>query len=310
METIVNIVFPVFGIVLTGYLAGRFGILGTAAAAALNRFIFFIALPPLLFTFTARAPVADVLNWPFIGTFLGGTVLTLVIALAVGRAFFGHTPAAAIVHGLAAVFANTVYMGIPLFLMAFGPDGTIPAIVSALCNLIVIGTVIAAIEVVSSDSATFGKIARDTLMSFVRNPLLMAAFGGIAFSYVGFSIPTPVENYLDLLGRAAGPTALFAIGLSLYGQPLRADMHEVGWLVTAKLLVHPALVWLLAVYVFALDTGTMKAAVFLAALPSGALVYVVAQRFDILVARTSAAIILSTAISVVTVSPLLIWLLN
>ena len=310
METIINIVFPVFGIVLTGYLAGRFGILGTAAASALNRFIFFIALPPLLFTFTARAPVAEVLNWPFIGVFLGGTVLTLAVALVAGRIFFGHTPAAAIGHGLAAVFANTVYMGIPLFMTAYGPGGTMPAIVASLCNLIVIGTVIAAIDVVSSDSVTIRKILCDTLMSFARNPLLMAALGGIAFSFAGFSIPKPAENYLDLLGAAAGPTALFAMGLSLFGQPLRADMHEVGWLVIAKLLIHPALVWLLAVYVFALDTGTMKAAVFLAALPSGALVYVVAQRFDILVARTSAAIVVSTAISVITVSTLLVWLFN
>nr|MBC8158787.1 AEC family transporter [Alphaproteobacteria bacterium] len=242
--------------------------------------------------------------------FLAAPFLPLVMAWAGGRAFWGPPPAPTTVHGLPAMFATPVYMGFPLFLTAYGPGGTMPAIVASLCNLIVIGTVIAAMDVVSSESATFGKILRDTLGSFARNPLLMAALGGIAFSFAGFSIPQPVENYLDLLGAAAGPTALFAMGLSLFGQPLRADMQEVGWLVITKLLIHPALVGLLAVHVFALDTDAMKAAVFLAALPSGALVYVVAQRFDILVARTSAAIVVSTGISVVTVSTLLVWLFN
>jgi len=310
MQTIVEIVIPVFGIILTGYLAGRLGVLGTAAAAALNRFIYFFALPPLLFTFTARAPVAQIFDWPFIGAFLGGTLLVFALAFAAARALFAHGNAAAIVHALAAAFANTLYMGIPLFLTAFGSGSTMPAIVASVCNLLVIGAAIAAVDVVSAKSTTIRRIVAETAGSFLRNPLLAAAAGGILFSVSGLTIPKPFGTYFDLLGAVAGPSALFAMGLSLVGQPVRSDIAEVGWLVFVKLVVHPLIVWGLAVHAFRLDVAGIESAVLLAALPSGALVYVVAQRFDILVARASTVIIVSTAASVVCVSALLVWLLG
>ena len=72
MDALINVVVPVFGVVLTGYLAGRFGVLGSDSAAALNRFVFYFALPPALFIYMARAPVEKIFNWPFIGAFVGG----------------------------------------------------------------------------------------------------------------------------------------------------------------------------------------------------------------------------------------------
>lgn len=83
-------------------------------------------------------------------------------------------------------------------------------------------------------------------------------------------------------------------------------MREVGWLILAKLILHPLAVGLLAAYVFDLEDRWLQSAVLLAALPSGALVYVVAQRFDIFVGRASSTIILSTALSMLTISALLI----
>ena len=121
MEVLINVAVPVFGIVLTGYLAGHFEYSWTNSAAALNRYVYFFALPPVLFVFTARAPIDKVLNWPFIGAFLGGSAITLVVALVVGRLWFRLDSDALSVHGLAAVFANTAYMGIPAV-----PDGVRP----------------------------------------------------------------------------------------------------------------------------------------------------------------------------------------
>src|SRR5437588_4542419 len=93
MHALINIVAPVFGIILTGYLAGRFEVLGRDSAAALNRFVFFFALPPALFVAVARAPIDKIFNWPFIGAFMGGSVLTPLIALIVGRLWFRHDAA-------------------------------------------------------------------------------------------------------------------------------------------------------------------------------------------------------------------------
>jgi hypothetical protein len=122
-DALINVVLPVFGIVLTGYLAGRFEALGTESAAALNRFVYLFALPPALFLFTARAPIEKVFNWPFIGAFVGGSIATLLISLLVGRIWFRHDPVTLSVQGLTAIFANVVYMGLPLLMTAYGPEG-------------------------------------------------------------------------------------------------------------------------------------------------------------------------------------------
>ena len=132
MDTLINVVIPVFGIILTGYLAGRFEVLGPESAAALTRFVYYFAFPAALFVFAARAPVDKIFNWPFIGGFLGSSVVTLVIAVIVGWLWFQYDVATLSVVGFTSMFGNVVAIGLPLLLTAYGPDGALPAIVAAL----------------------------------------------------------------------------------------------------------------------------------------------------------------------------------
>src|SRR5258706_4756637 len=88
MNSLITVVLPFFGIILPGNLARRLEVLGRDSAAALNRFVFYFAVPPALFIAMARAPIDKIFNWPFIGAFVGGSMLTLPIALVVGRFWF------------------------------------------------------------------------------------------------------------------------------------------------------------------------------------------------------------------------------
>lgn len=309
MDALVNVAFPVFGIVVSGYLAGRFDILGADSAAALNRFVYYFALPPLLFAFTARAPVEKVLNWPFIGAFVGGSAMTLVVAVIAGRVWWRHDLEKLTLHGLTAVFANTAYMGVPLFLTAFGPDGAMPAIVASLCAFtLLIGGAIATIETARAPGPSVLNIVLQVSRTLIRNPLLVAPFLGLAFSALAIPLPKAIGNYLDLLAASAGPAALFALGLSLAAQRLGGDVAEVGWLVVLKMIVHPAITWGLVTFVFEMPPMWSKAAIILSALPVGALVFVIAQQYDVYVRRASTAIVASTALSIATISALLILL--
>ena len=309
METIVNVAFPVFAIVALGYLAGHWRILGPESAVALNRFVYYFALPPVLFVFTARAPIDEVLNWPFIAAFLLGTLATLAISFVIGRLVHGHNLSLLTMQGFTAVFANTAYMGIPLFLPAYGEEGALPAIVATFAGLVVlIGGVVATLESVRAKGPSPLDICREVAGAILRNPLLIAPLLGIGYSALALPLPTPIGNFLDLMAASAGPAALFALGLSLVGRPLLGDLAEVSWLIVLKLAVHPLLTFLLVKYVFELDPLWANAAIVLSALPVGALVFVVAQQYDLYVQRASAAIVLSTTISVVTISVLLIAL--
>ena len=308
MDALFNIVLPVFGIVFAGYLSRHYRLLGTASAEALNSFTYYIALPPLLLISTARLPITEIFNWPFIIAYMSGVALTLAIVLPFARLLFGHRDLTLLsLHGLATIFANTVYMGIPIFIAAFGQSGTTPAIVVALFGNVILIIGIVCVEF-GQASGNIGKITRDVMRALTGNPLLISLIAGLGASYLELSFPKALERFFDLLAAAAGPTALFALGLSLYGQPIRGDLREISWLTIMKLLIHPLVTWCLVVYVFVIDPFWANAAVLLAALPTGTLVFVISQKYGIYVQRSAAVIMVTTMLSIITLAMLLTWL--
>ncbi len=309
MDALINVIIPVFGVILTGYLAGRLNVLGSDSAAALNRFVFYFALPPALFIFTARAPVEDIFNWPFIGAFVGGSLLTLLIALIVGKIWYRQDIATLSIAGFAAVQANVVYMGLPLLLTAFGPDGATPTIIAALClTILFICGAITILEVIRASGSWTVSVAAKLVTTVLGNPAVISPLLGILYAIVALPIPKAVSNYLDLMAAAVGPAALFALGLSLVDRKVMGNAQEVIWISTLKLIVNPILTFVLVIYVFPLDPMWSAAAIILSAMPAGAGVYIIAQQYNVHVETASSTVVVSTGLSVITISLLLIWL--
>ena len=293
---------------LAGFLAGRFRILGEASSEALNAFVYWFALPPILFLSTATVPLSDVFNWPFIWTFSIGMLAVAGPSMLIAKFLFPNSFAGLTLHGLTTVFANTGYMGIPLFIAAFGPDGTLPAVIATTINsVLIIGLAVLFVEMGQGSGRSPVRVFGGAIRAVVTGPLFIAPVAGILWSWSGLDLPVALANFAALMGAASGPCALFAMGLFLVGKPLSAGATEVGWMVAAKLFVQPLLTWWLAVAVFDLGSEMTRGVVLMAALPTGALSFVIAQKYGIFVQRSSAAILISTVLSVVTVSALLAW---
>lgn len=309
MQEIVNVAFPVFALMACGWLTGRFGLLGEASSEALNRFVYYVALPPLFFLATAKAPVADILHWPFIAAYGGGAALTFALGIFVARVAFPDRLACVSLHGLSTIFGNTGYMGIPLLLTAFGQAGMPPAIITAIINgSIVIGlaTVLVELDIGRGTGKSVASLVGDAMLAALKSPLVLSPFAGIAVSLSGITLPAALDNFCTLVGSAASPCALFAIGLFLVGKPVAGDLKEVSWVCFLKLLVQPAFTYALAYWLLSMDPLWSKSAVILAALPVGSTLFVVAQKYGVYVRRATAAILLSTVLSVLTVSALLV----
>lgn len=308
MFAVLNIVLPVFGVILAGVLSRKTGLLGEDSSEALNKFVFYIALPPLLFLSCARVPVAEIFNGPFAATYMTGCLITIVIATFFGWLFFGHRQLPVLtMHAMAVIFSNTVYLGIPLLILAYGPAGATPAIIVTLLTNVVFLT-LPAILIESSalpNGIRTGKLI--VFLSSVKNPLVIAPILGTVFSWMELSLFVPLENLLDLLAKGAGSTALFAMGMSLYGFSITAGAREIGWITWIKLVVHPLVTWFLAVYVFNLDEFWKETAVILAALPAGVLVFVFAQRYNVYVQRSAASVVVTTAMSVLSLTLVFWW---
>lgn len=308
MDTLLNVSLPVFAIILGGYLAARTGLLGQGSTAALNAFVYYFALPPLLFLSMARVPLAQIFHGPYLGAYVGGVLGTAALSVAAGLILFRRHAAELSLQGMTAVFSNTGYMGVPLFLTAFGDQGVLPALILTVFNgAVVVGVVVVLIEFTLSRSGNPFRIFRDVGVALLKNPLVMAAAVGILWSAAGLPLPKPLSNFCEILGAASGPCALFAMGLSLVANAGGGSAGETGWLVLLKLIVQPALTAWLAFAVFDLDPFWAMSAVILAALPTGALTFVVAQRYGLYVPQATQATLVSTVLSVVTVSAVLAW---
>ncbi|MEK7820878.1 MAG: AEC family transporter [Pseudomonadota bacterium] len=303
MAPVVNVVFPVFALILVGYLAGRFRLLGDASSEALNRFVYYVALPAMFFASLARLRPAEIFDLPFIAAYGGGQIAVFVAAFVAARWLFRHGSSEASLFAMGGVFGNSGYMGIPLALIAFGPEGTLPAILATVFkSTVTIAAVTILIETDPRRRTGDSHALRDAAGAVFRSPLVMSAVGGILWSLTGFGVAKPVGAFLDLLAAAAGPCALFAIGLFLVGKPVRQGLGEVGTITAVKLILHPLVTWVLAFHVFVVDPTWAVVAVVMAALPAGANCFVIAARYNVFTARASGTILLSTLVSVVTLS--------
>lgn len=308
MDAILNVSLPVFAIILGGYLAARGGLLGQGSTVALNAFVYYFALPPLLFLSMARVPLAEIFHWTYLGAYIGGLIGTAALSLVAGLILFRRHAAELSLQGMTAVFSNTGYMGVPLFLTAFGEKGVLPALILTVFNgAVVVGAVVIMIEFTLSKSGNPLRIFRDVGVALLKNPLVMSAVVGVIWSALKLPLPKPLTNLCEILGASSSPCALFAMGLSLVVHKGGGNASETGWLVFLKLIVQPALTLWLAFGVFSLEPSWAVSAVILAALPTGALTFVVAQRYGIYVPQATQATLVSTVLSVVTVSALLAW---
>jgi malonate transporter and related proteins len=309
MQSILNNALPFFALIFCGYAAGRLNLLTAMAAAGVNTFVFFFALPAFLFSLMSSSPIAEVLNVPFIGAYVLASLAVFGLAVAGSRLLFDVGRGEAAIQGLAAVLPNTGYMGIPLAVAVFGRDAAVPLVVGLTLDgvlLIPLG-----ILLIESDKGRGAGPLRTILATFpnlARNPLIVSIFAGLAVSAVGLTPPTPVNNFLDLLGGTAGPCALFALGATLASRSVAGGAAEISYMTALKLFVHPAALLLTTAVIFDVNPLWTSAALLGASLPVAANVFIVARQYDVYVTRASGAVLVSTAVSMVTVSTLLLVL--
>ncbi len=307
MSVIVEVILPIFAIMLAGYAAARTRLLVEGGSEAISQFVYYAAAPALAFISLYRTSLEDFFNWAFLGALGGGLVITLCLSLLVAVRFFPGSLTAYGLHGMCTMFPSTGYVGVPLLFIAFGDVGLVPAII----GVVVTGAFFLPISIIFAEIDRGKDRSRNLLRPFVgalASPLVASAMAGLAASASGLQLPMAAVTFFDILSGAFAPCALFAAGLFMGGRKVRADPKEVTWLVVVKLAIQPLITWWLAYRVFGLDGIWAASAVILAALPTGVPVFVVAQRYGRYVERSAAAVVVSTAVSVFTLSALLIVL--
>ncbi len=307
MSAILDVALPFFALIFLGYAAARARLLPDGTVPGLNGFVFYVTLPALLFERVSEAPTTALVDARFLAAYYVPTVGLLLGVWFVSQRWWRTPGRFAIVQGMSSCWSNSGYMGIPLLLTFAGPEAALAAVlVLVFDNLITAPVSIAVLEAQGNARERLWSSVAQTFKSLARNPLILASAAGIVGGLTPVSPPAPAQTVLDLLAGATVPCALFALGGSLVGVPLSEARREIALLTFLKLVVHPALVALMVYVVVPLPPTLAMAAVIVAALPTGAMVFVIAQRYETYVLRSSTVVLASHVASVITVSALLV----
>lgn len=296
---IAELILPVFGVILTGWLTGALNYLPRSLAASIMQFAYYVAMPALVFLTIAQAPVAALTNCGFLLAF-GGTSLiwfTLIMFAAwrVGR----RSLAASAMLAAAGSMTNTGFVALPVLQALFGARGVLPAAIATVFVALVLFPLL--ILALALDSPANGpRIGIATLARQVLcNPVMTSTIAGLLWSASGAGVPGPLAAYAGTLGAALTPCALFSVGLGLSLDGVRAEIRLSALLSGLKLLLMPLTAYALSL-ICGLTPFATVAAVVCAAVPTAKTAYVLASGYQVEETLVAATISLSTLLSVLT----------
>ena len=312
MLDVLSITIPFFAIILCGSLARLSGWFSEESGQTLARFAFFVVLPPFMFIAITSIDVTALFHIGFVLRYELVTISMFLIAGIFATYAIRLTPKPRGLFCLNAAYPNYGYIGVPMAILAFGEQAAAPISLILVCDTI---TLLVMTTLLSHDAASghLGRAFRDTILSMLCNPLLLAVLAGFGFSASGFQLALLPEQLLKMLAGAAAPTALFALGITLVGQPIRAALTELTVISLLKLIVHPALiaaVFLLWPSPQPIDSLWIQLAVLFASLPIAANVFALSQFYNVYIGRTATAIMITTICASVTVPTTLFLLIT
>ncbi len=308
MSGVITIAAPLYAIILTGFLAGRRGLMSEANAGALNRFVFLFAMPAAVFRFAATNPPPSGETAFYALTYLACALSVMAGAYFVGRKLLSLTKREAGVHAFGSTLGNAVFLGIPIALSVPGWGG--PFLILILMEGIFIMSVGAILMTAPEDGAkrSFTEQALGSAQRVSRNPIAMGMIAGFILSALGASLPEPVERFALFLGGAAGPAALFSLGVVLAQKrdaPAAGGLQSVLAITALKLCLLPLLV-IGAMHLIGASWAQIGAAALFTSVPMGVGVYVQAAHYGIYQRRIALALTATTILSMLTVSTVLL----
>jgi len=312
MTAILSLTIPFFAIILAGSIAAWRGWFSTRDGQMLARFAFFVALPPFMIVAITRTDVASSFELGFILRYELATIAMFMISAVFVWLFLRLSGAERGMFCLNTAYPNYGYIGVPLALLAFGEKAALPVsllLVFDTITLLVMTTLL-------SHNRGAGRLSaalKQTFLSMVKNPLLMSVLAGFAMSVFGVKLAQMPDMLMTMLAGAAAPTALFALGITLVGQPVRGALREILPITVLKLILHPALVagiFILWPTKEQLDPLWIQVAILFACLPIAANVFALSQYYNVYQGRTATTIMLTTILASFTVPAVLYFLVR
>lgn len=307
MPLILTPLIALFFIMLLGALVQKLKILPNNADQSLNLYVYYVALPAIMIAALSNTPIDDILQW---GLIMGLTLAMLIsygLCVIVSLMTHPKQPALAAIRALNATFGNTAFIGIPVMMLLFPQQhaALTAAAIASLISIFMFAIALVTIELQLNKQHRSGMAI--ITQSLSTNPIVIAGIIGITLSSLSFELFTPLNLMLNQIGATSSPCALFAIGMALAKAPRqssapeeqRTTLSELCAINAVKLILQPLLAYFLLLF-FNVGQQQLLMGVILAALPTAASVYLLAQRYQTYTLNSAYIVLLGTLISFMT----------
>lgn len=309
LATIFDAVFPLFAVIILGFLAGKTRAVTDDRIKTLAGFVFNFAMPPMLFRIMANADFGGGEALSFVGAYFYGEALLFLLGAILAGVMFKESLSGMTIQAFGSSFSNGVLLGLPLLLAVFGDRGAVPALLVITLDVVLFAIVTILMEIAltsnASNNLSLSRQIRTALIGILYNPIVLSTVLGLAYGLIGFGITPSIDKTLQMIGQAAPPLALFCLGASMSLRRISGNLGQVSVLVTTKLLIHPIIAWIVVTQIVPLEPFWATSAVLFAAGPVGANVYLFAEQYGVKVATASTSIVISTGLSMLTITFLL-----
>ena len=309
MSALFDVVLPVFLVLGFGYVVSWRGLFSESAVDGVMRFAQNFAVPVLLFQSIAKLDLSAEFNVPMLLSFYIGAFASFGLGV-LGARWTGRPAEEAVAIGFVCLFSNSLLLGVPITERAYGPEAlagnwAIIAIHSPL--LYTFGITVMEFTRAHGQQLSIGRVAMRALGGVLRTPLVIGILSGLMMNLLtqaGLVLPSGFWDGVNMMARAALPSALFALGGILFRYRPEGDTRMIVLCCMAALIVHPAITFGLG-RAFGLDLPAMRSAVVTAAMAPGVNAYLFASIYGVAKRVAASTVLAATAVSVVTIS---VWL--
>ena len=302
MSILLQVILPVFLVIGFGYLAVWQKWFSDSGVEALMKFTQTFAIPCLLFRAVSTLDLGQTFHFALLGSFYFGAVCGFCLGLFGARFLFKRTWDDSVAIGFCCLFSNSVLLGLPITERAYGTAAlTANFAIIAVHAPICYGIGITVMELVRGRGSSALELLRKVLQAIFKNALVIALGLGFFVNLLGIILPVILTDGLDLLANAALPAALFGLGGVLVRYRPEGDLRVIFYICTISLLVHPSLVWITGRY-FDLSETDFRSAILTAAMAPGINAYIFANMYGTARRVAASAVLISTALTIITAS--------
>ncbi|MCW5588325.1 MAG: AEC family transporter [Legionellales bacterium] len=305
--TVLLTLFPLFLIMLLGFVLAKTQFFTAGMATMLTRLLFFVIMPVTLFSDIAKLPFQQTVNWPYMGGFFLSSMILMITVTIISHYIFHRDLKNIVLNAMSGAQVNTALLALPIFLALFHTVVPVAGIilVQALFNFL--GIFLLEKIVKARKISLLHQIAS----IFLKTPILLGILLGIVCSGWHIELPQLVTSTCDLIKNSASFIALLALGLSLYtpkNVTSTRNWSEISLIICLKIVIHPLLAGVIGYYMLHLSTQNLVYLILMSAMPTAKNIYIISETYQVHPERANFIVCFTTIFSVVSLNLLLMLL--